>query len=129
MPPSEPTRPLAWISASEDDLLHELESLTLRLSEQLTILGLDTAAYHRKYWDAWGHLPETMSVAARNRACEYECRAFAEEIIGRRALIAAIRAKYDCVVNFLDVRRQRPMAARTAALDHQALDHDMSLAT
>lgn len=108
MPPSAPNSPL-WITATVDELLVEVESLGRRRAEALIDLGLDVAAHQRQFWDHWGTLPDEMSVAARNRACDYECRALAAEVIGRRASIASLTARYDAVVAVLDVRRGRPM--------------------
>ncbi len=113
MAPPEPPSPLAWITASTEELLGEVESLGKRLAEQLIELGLDTAAHQRQFWDHWATLPMTVSVAARVRDCDYECRALAAEVIARRAMIASLQAKYDAVVNVLDVRMRRPMTSRS----------------
>ena len=123
----EPSSPIAWITATEEQLLSEVEVLGKKLSEQLIELGLDTAAHQRKFWDEWAKLPGDLSIAARNRQCEYECRALAAEVIQRRGYVAAISAKYDAVTNDLAVRCSRPMHPRRDTSELLPTDQGMSV--
>jgi hypothetical protein len=124
----EPSSPVAWIAASEEELLGEVEFLGRRLAAELIELGLDTAAHQRKFWDEWAKCPDTLSIAARNRQCECACRALASEIIERRGLIAAISTKYDAVVNVLDTRLGRPTHPRTVIEYPAPFDQGVSVA-
>jgi hypothetical protein len=124
-----PSSPVAWITASEEELLAELESLGRKLAVELGELGLDVAAHQRKFWDEWAKQDETATVAARNRQCEYQCRALAAAVIERRALVSAITAKYDAVVNVLDVRLGRPLRPRSPLEAPAPFDQGVSVAS
>lgn len=95
MPGSVPAEPERWGELDTGQLAALLEAATRALQTAIEEVAVDEAAYHRTFWQTWQQLPDGLSVAAATRACESAGRDLQAEVILKRALMEAKRARRD----------------------------------
>ena len=93
-----------WGEVPVEALVALLEATTRRLQTSIETLAMAEADYQRQFWTSWQHLPDGISVAAMNRACEEDCAALDEQRILARGITEALTAKRDGLVAALRVR-------------------------